>query len=81
MTLLERVDVDRIGAEAEQISFRRVALTVLLGFFLLIGWAAGTICRLLWAAVAWSFAAVKVGWEDAQRPREELRPRRTFGPS
>jgi hypothetical protein len=63
-TVLERVPVDRIRAEARQIEFARTLLTLFAGLFFVIGWVAGR----TWGAVAWSAAAVKVGWQEARKP-------------
>jgi hypothetical protein len=63
-TVLQRVPVDRIEAEARQIQFVRTLLTLFAGFFFLVGWVVGK----AWGAVAWSCAAIKVGWQEARKP-------------
>ncbi|MFW6034029.1 MAG: hypothetical protein ACOC9R_02735 [bacterium] len=67
-TVLDRVPVDRVAAEAREIQFRRTALTLLAGLFFVVGWVAGKTLGAVWLAVAWSAAAVKVGWQEARRP-------------
>lgn len=68
MTLLDGAVVDRITVEARQIHFGRVLLTVFASLFFAVGWVAAKTCQVLWLAVAWMFAAVKVGWQDARKP-------------
>lgn len=68
---LKGVPVDRIRAEARQIRFTRTVLTVVAGVLYGAGWLAGRLCAAVWAVVAWSAAAVKVGWREAvDRGRE-----------
>lgn len=64
-TVLDRVDLAEIRAQASDIQFSRTVLTVLAAVFVAIGWLAYQ----PWKAIAWSFAAVKVGWRLAQQPR------------
>lgn len=81
MTVLDRVPVDRISAEASQVQFSRVALTVLAAVFYVIGWTAGKVftmvgwlARALWFGLAWSATAVKVGWVEARAGETRGRP-------
>jgi hypothetical protein len=67
--LTERLPVERIRAEAERVHLGRLLLTLLIGVFYAIGWAAGKASL----GVAWSLAAVKVGWTEARAT--ERRPR------
>lgn len=57
-TVLERVPLERIEVEAEKIEFRRVVLGLFVGVFFALGWLVGR----TWRCVAWSAAAVKVGF-------------------
>lgn len=66
MTLLDGAVVDRITVEARQIHFGRVLLTVFASLFFAVGWVAAKTCQVLWLALAWMFAAVKVGWQEAR---------------
>jgi hypothetical protein len=63
-TVLERVPVDRINAEAQEIHVGRMLLALLAGFFYVFGWLAGKLV----GGVAWCAAAVKVGWQES-RPK------------
>lgn len=65
-TVLERVPVDRINAEARQMQLGRTLLTLLAGFFYLLGWLAAKVVGVVWGAIAWCAAAVKVGWVEAR---------------
>jgi hypothetical protein len=67
--LLDRVPVDRIRDEAREIHVGRVLLSLLVGFFWLLGWLAGKVVL----GVQFCAAAVKVGWLEARGA--ELRPR------
>lgn len=68
-TVLERVPVDRITAEARDVDLGRALLTVVAAVLFAVGWLAGKVVGGLIAAVAWSLAAVKVGWVEARRTR------------
>ena len=61
-TVLDRVPVDRIEAEAREIEFGRTVLTLFAGVFFVVGWSVGK----LWRGVAWAAAAVKVGWQEGR---------------
>jgi hypothetical protein len=67
-TVLERVPVARINAEAHEVDIPRAALTLVAAVLFAVGWLSGKTVGLVFAALAWSFAAVKVGWSDARRP-------------
>lgn len=68
MTVLDRMPLDRITAEARQIQFRRVLLTLFAGLFFGVGWLVAKLFTGLWLVVAWSAAAVKVGWQEGRKP-------------
>jgi hypothetical protein len=72
--MLDRVPVERISREARQIQFRRVLLTLFAGLFFAVGWSVAKMFGVLWLAVAWSAAAVKVGWQDARKTTGARRP-------
>jgi len=65
-TVIERVPLERINAEAQEINLAKTLLTVLAGVLWLIGWVAGKIIGTVVVAITWSLAAVKVGWADAR---------------
>lgn len=60
--VLDRVPVDRIREEASKLTFAATLLTLFALVFWLVGWLVGRV----WAAVAWSMAAVKVGVQDGR---------------
>lgn len=64
-TVLDRVPVDRIAAEARELHPGRTLLTVLAASLFALGWLAGRTVSVAWAACAWCLAAIKVGWADA----------------
>ncbi len=66
MTLLERVPVERISAEAREVRVGHTLLTLVAAVLYGIGWAAGKVLGMLWLALAWSGTAVKVGWTEAR---------------
>ena len=53
--------VDRVSSEARDVRVGRALLVGVAGFFYGIGYVARKMCL----GVAWSFAAVRVGWKDA----------------
>jgi len=58
-SLLDRVPLDEIGAQARQVRFGRVLLTVIAAVFFGAGWLAGR----FFLGAAWCAVAVKVGWQ------------------
>lgn len=72
--LLDTQRLDRITAEARQIQFGRVLLTVLASIFYGIGWITARGFGVLWLALTWSAVAVKVGWQEGRR---KSAPKRT----
>jgi hypothetical protein len=77
--MLERIDLERVATEAHQIDIGRTLLTLVVGFFWLLGWTAGKICIVLAAAITFAAAAIKVGWQDAHKPVATRR--RGIGPA
>lgn len=70
--LLDTQRLDRITAEARQMRFGRVLLTILAGLLYGVGWIAAKGFGGLWLALAWSAVAVRVGWQEA---RKQTKPR------
>jgi len=64
--LLDGDRVDRISAEAREVHFGRVLLTIVAAVLFGIGWVAYKVCRTALLALAWCAVAVKVGWQDAR---------------
>lgn len=62
-TVLERVPVDEVRAEAREIHPGASLLTVLTAVLVGIGWVLGAV----WAGVAWALASVKVGFRQGSR--------------
>jgi hypothetical protein len=69
--VLEGVPVDRIRTEAREIRFARTMLTLAAGLLYGLGWLVARAFAGVWAVVAWSAAAVRIGWrEGTSRPRK-----------
>lgn len=66
-TVLSRVPVDEISAEARQMRPGRAVLTVIAALFFGLGWLAAKLVTGTWLALTWSAAAVKVGWQEGRR--------------
>ena len=64
-TLLDRVPLDEITAQARQIRPARTLLTWVGGLLFALGWVARKACAVVWFAGAWAFVAVREGWRDA----------------
>jgi hypothetical protein len=61
------VTLDEVRAEARQIDpavAGRMLLTLLAGLLYAVGWVPAKTIRYSWVVLAWSFAAVKLGWRD-----------------
>lgn len=77
--LTEHVPVEQIREKAAALdpavaaaAALRLLLVLLALPFLLLGWVARIVVRCLWAAAAWVWAAVLVGWAQAgPRPETE----------
>jgi hypothetical protein len=64
--VLDWVPVDRITAEARETHPGRALLTLVAAVLFGMGWLAAKAVGVVWLVLAWSFAAVKVGWQDAR---------------
>lgn len=60
------IPLDRISEQAERIKFGRTVLTILAGLLFGFGWVVAKVFAVIWLAVAWSAAAVTVGWQEAR---------------
>lgn len=62
------VTLDEVRAEAKQLDpadvGRLIATVVASILYAVVGWLPARIIRLAWVVLAWSFAAVKLGWRD-----------------
>jgi uncharacterized membrane protein YedE/YeeE len=68
VAFLDEVMTARITAEAKQIHPGRALLTLIAAVFFGVGWVLAKLCRITWFVVAWSVAAVKVGWQEGRKP-------------
>lgn len=66
-TLLDRIPVDEITAQAREVSIGRALLTVVASVLFAIGWVAAR----FFFCLAWCGVAVKVGWREG---RGQVRP-------
>jgi len=64
--VLDRVDVDRITAEARQVRFGHTALTVIAAVLFGTGWVVAKVSGVVWLAAAWSAVAVREGWREGR---------------
>lgn len=63
MSVLDRVPVDEISERTRQIHAGRLFLSIIAGFFYVIGWAVA----MVFTAIVWCAVAVKVGFVEARR--------------
>lgn len=61
------IPLDRITEQARQVKFWRSVLMALAGVLFGVGWLVAKGFGVLWLAVCWSAAAVRVGWQEARR--------------
>jgi hypothetical protein len=73
--LLERVPIDRIEQQAKPVDVGRLLITLIVGFFYLLGFIARKVALVLGVGLGWMLAAVVTGWQDAAKPAEERRSR------
>lgn len=64
---LDRAPVERITAEAKQVSFWKSVLRLLAGLLFGLGWLTARLFAVLWLAAVWSVTAVRIGWREGQR--------------
>lgn len=67
-TLTERIPLDEITAQAEQVKPGRAALTVIAAVLFGAGWVTARVCSVVWLAVMWSGVAVREGWRASHGP-------------
>jgi hypothetical protein len=74
MAVLDHVPMHRIQADVRELHPGRALLTIIGGVLYLLGFLPAKAYYALLAAVAWSMAAVRVGWTDARhRPGGQRR--------
>jgi hypothetical protein len=71
--LLERVPIDRIEQQARPVDLGRLLITLIVGFFYLLGFITRKVALVLGMGLGWIVAAVVTGWQDAAVPAEERR--------
>ena len=67
-TLADRVPVDSITQQAREVKFGRAVLTLIAAVLFGLGWVTSRVFAVLWLAFAWSWTAVRVGWEAEHGP-------------
>jgi len=75
-TILDRVPVERITAQARQVHAGRTLLTMLAGFFFLLGWVAFRVVAVAWLALTWCAVAAREGWREARKAEAARKVRR-----
>lgn len=70
-SVLDRVPVDKITAEAKQVRFWATVLRLIAFTLFGAGWLAAKGFAMLWLALAWAAVAIRTGWQEgrAQSPR------------
>ena len=66
--LTERIPLDDITAQAQQVRPGRAALTVIAAVVFGLGWLTARLFGILWLAVMWSGVAVREGWRASHGP-------------
>jgi hypothetical protein len=74
-TLLDRVPLDEITAQAREVRFGRTVLTVIAGVLFGLGWLAYKVAAAAWLCAAWSVVAVKAGWTESRKAEVARRSR------
>ena len=68
--ITERLPLDEINRQARDVHFWRTVLTVIAAALFGLGWILAKTFAVLWLAAAWSFTAVKVGWQEGRKTAE-----------
>jgi hypothetical protein len=72
-TLLDRVPVDEITAQAKRVRFWRTVLTLVAGALYGLGWVTARAFALVWLAASWCWVAVREGWRASRGPSRGAR--------
>lgn len=64
--MLQQATVDLIREEARALTPVRSLLTLIAAMLFGLGWCVAKAFGVVWLGIAWSLAAVKVGWKSAQ---------------
>ena len=68
--ITERLPLDEINRQARDVHFWRTVLTLVAALLFGLGWILAKTFAVLWLAAAWSFTAVKVGWQEGRKTAE-----------
>lgn len=68
MAVLDRIPLDRADADARRVRPVRALLTLIAAVLYGVGWTAAQVFGLGCLVLAWSGAAVKLGWDENRRP-------------
>ena len=68
--ITERLPLDEITRQAREVHFWRTVLTVIAAALFGLGWILAKTFAVAWLAAAWSFTAVKVGWQEGRKTAE-----------
>ncbi len=67
-SVLDRVPVDQITEQAQQVRPGRAALTVIAAVLFGLGWIVARVFAVLWLAAMWCGVAVREGWRASHGP-------------
>jgi hypothetical protein len=71
VSFFDDVLVERINVEAREVRFGRAILMLLAGLLYGVGWIAARTFGLIWLALAWSYTAMKVGWQEGRKSAKD----------
>jgi hypothetical protein len=72
-SLTELLPLDEINRQAREVHFWRTVLTLVAAVLFGAGWVTAKVFAVLWLAAAWSFTAVRVGWQEGRKTAEVSR--------
>lgn len=67
-SVLDRVPVDDITAQAREVHPGRTVLTVIAAALFGLGWVTARLFAAVWLAFTWSWVAVREGWRASHGP-------------
>lgn len=65
LSFMDRIPVEEITREAQQVNFGKALLTLVAGLLFGLAWLAGKFFRVFLVGAAFTVAAVKVGWKES----------------
>lgn len=66
-TILDRVPVERITAQAREVHAGKTLMTLVAGLFFVIGWVAFRVVAVVWLAMVWCAVATREGWRESRK--------------